>query len=365
MLMAGRALAKTAPSDSWITTKVKMQLLTTDDVSGIDVNVDTTDGVVTLQGPVSDQGERDRTIARAKSVDGVRGVRDLLEIVPPAHASVIEAKDDAIHDQVSRGLLNDQALIGSSISIKSVTNGAVILGGSAKTLGAHAEAIRVARSVPGVRKVVSEIKSPDTLGDEDLWHPAAKEALKSDAKDAANAVDKAEKKPTAEAKDAQKDTAAEAKTASGSAADGWITTKAKMALWASSDVSSNDVSVDTRNGVVTLFGTVPSESVRDAAVTKVRGLDGVRDVKNQLQVVAKASEKVVDQNDDAIKTAVQDRMKERDDLRAAKLDVSVAKGVVKLTGPIPSQEERLTALSVARSTAGVRSVIDEMQVRVD
>ncbi len=364
MAMAGPALAKTTPSDSWITTKVKMQLLTTEDVSAVDVNVDTTDGVVTLQGPVSDQAEKDRTIARAKSVDGVRGVRDLLEIVPPGHASVIEAKDDAIQDQVSRGLLNDQILIGSSISIKSVTNGSVVLGGSAKTLGAHAEAIRVARSVPGVRKVVSEIKSPDTLGDQDLWHPEAKEAQKPVSTDAASA-DKAEKKAQTEAKDAQKDTAAAASTASGSAADSWITTKAKTTLWADSDVSSNDVSVDTRNGVVTLFGTVPSEAVRDAAVTKVRGLDGVRDVKNQLQVVSKASEKVVDQNDDAIKTAVKDRLKGRDDLRASKVDVSVAKGVVKLAGRIPSQEERLTALSVTRSTAGVHSVIDDMQVQAD
>ncbi len=337
LLLADRpALAKTAPSDSWITTKVKMKLLTTDDVSGTDVNVDTTDGLVTLQGPVSTQAEKDRTVKMARSIDGVRDVRDLLEIVPQSHASVIEAKDDVIHDQLSRSLDNDPRLQGSAIAIKSVTNGAVVLGGTAKTLGAHAQALVDARRIPGVRKVESQIASPDMLGDDDLWHPEVKEA--------------------------QKDATVAAKGATGQVADGWITTKAKMALWTSADVSSSDVNVDTRDGVVTLFGTVPTEAVRGLAVQKVRGLDGVRDVKNQLQVVSKTIEKAVEQSDDSIKDSVKARLDGRDDLKSGKIEVSVAKGVVQLGGTIPSQEQRLTAVYLARSATGVRSVIDEMHL---
>ncbi len=344
LLTADLVSAKTAPSDSWITTKVKMQLLTADDVSGTDVNVDTRDGLVTLQGPVSTQAEKARTVKLARGIEGVRDVRDLLEIVPQAKASVIEAKDDVIRDKLSKDLNDAARLQDSAIAIQSVTNGTVVLGGKATTLGDHAEALRLARRTPGVRKVESQIVSPDTLGDEDLWHPEAKEAAKV-----------AEK----EAKDAE----VAAKGASGQVSDSWITTKAKIALWTSPDITSDEINVDTRDGVVTLFGTVTTDTVREVAVQKVRAVDGVKDVKNQLQVVSVATEKGVEHADEAIKGAVNSRLADRGDLNAAKIEVSVAKGVVQLKGTVASQEQRLTALSQARMVAGVRSVIDELHIQ--
>lgn len=347
LLTAEVVSAKTAPSDSWITTKVKMQLLTAEDVSGTDVNVDTRDGLVTLQGPVSTQAEKARTVKLARGIEGVRDVRDLLEIVPQAKASVIEAKDDVIRDSLAKNLNDDLRLQDSAIAIQSVTNGTVVLGGKAKTLGDHAEALRLARRTPGVRKVESQIVSPDTLGDEDLWHPEVKEAA-----EAAKVAD-------AEANDAK----VAAKGASGQVSDSWITTKAKIALWTSPDITSDEINVDTRDGVVTLFGTVTADAVREVAVQKVRAVDGVKDVKNQLQVVSVATEKGVEHADDAIKGAVTSRLADRGDLNAAKIEVSVAKGVVQLKGTVASQEQRLTALSQARMVAGVRSVIDELHIQ--
>ncbi|MBK7974902.1 MAG: BON domain-containing protein [Deltaproteobacteria bacterium] len=344
LLLADVVSAKTAPSDSWITTKVKMQLLTAEDVSGTDVNVDTRDGLVTLQGPVSTAAEKARTVKLARGIEGVRDVRDLLEIVPQSKASVIEAKDDVIRDRLSKDLNDAARLQDSAIAIQSVTNGTVVLGGKAKTLGDHAEALRLARRTPGVRKVVSQIVSPDTLGDEDLWFPEVK----------------AEKVAEAEAKDAQ----VAAKGASGQVSDSWITTKAKLALWTSPDITSDEINVDTRDGVVTLFGTVTPDAVREVAVQKVRAVDGVKDVKNQLQVVSVTTEKAVEHADDAIKSAVTSRLAERGDLNAAKIEVSVAKGVVQLKGTVASQEQRLTALSQARMVAGVRAVIDELHIQM-
>ncbi len=55
-----------------------------------------------------------------------------------------------------------------------MTQGVVLLGGTAKTLSAHLRAVEVVAAVPGVRRVASEIQSPDTLADEEIWRaPAA------------------------------------------------------------------------------------------------------------------------------------------------------------------------------------------------
>jgi hypothetical protein len=47
----------------------------------------------------------------------------------------------------------------------------------------------------------------------------------------------------------------------------------------------------------------------------------------------------------------------------ASIHVEVADGVARLTGTVPSQSDRLTALTVARSTDGVRSVIGDLTVK--
>lgn len=66
-------------SDSWITAKVKSVLLYNRTVDGSDINVDTTDGVVSLHGLVDSTRERERAIELAGSVKGVKLVNDVLE----------------------------------------------------------------------------------------------------------------------------------------------------------------------------------------------------------------------------------------------------------------------------------------------
>lgn len=68
-------------SDAWITTKIKVALLTTRDLSSRNIHVDTVDGRVTLYGTVSSPTEKAEAEQSLKSVDGVREVRDFLQIV--------------------------------------------------------------------------------------------------------------------------------------------------------------------------------------------------------------------------------------------------------------------------------------------
>lgn len=65
-------------SDAWITTKVKSALLYNRHVDGTDINVDTEQGSVTLQGHVDSDYERNKAIAIARSVKGVKSVKSEL-----------------------------------------------------------------------------------------------------------------------------------------------------------------------------------------------------------------------------------------------------------------------------------------------
>ena len=60
--------------DAWITTKVKSQLLADSDVKGLDINVSTKDGVVTLAGRVPTTAMRDKAVSVAQGVKGVKKV---------------------------------------------------------------------------------------------------------------------------------------------------------------------------------------------------------------------------------------------------------------------------------------------------
>ena len=326
---AGPASAAQAP-DAWLTTKVKMALLVAEDVSATAVRVDTLDGKVTLYGTVSSADEKARAERAAQSVKGVKDVRDLLQVVDKPRQESAAVADDALSAAVEKRLAADPALQGSKIKVKSVNRGVVLLSGKAETLSAHLDALEVARATPGVKRVASEIESPDTLADNEIWH----------------------------------DTKGEPKKSAGNVAqDAWITTDAKVRLIANSDTPARDINVDTLAGVVTLFGTVPTEAARRAAELEVKKVDGVKSVENDLQVVPEVSAGVVEHQDERVKAAIEKSLKARDDLSDAKIDVEVANGVVRLTGKVRSQSDRLTALTLARNTDGVRSVVGDLKVK--
>ena len=72
--MTGRQSPGAAVSDSSITTKVKSSLLADSMVGALAIDVDTTEGVVSLNGIVNSEQERARAIQVAQSVSGVKRV---------------------------------------------------------------------------------------------------------------------------------------------------------------------------------------------------------------------------------------------------------------------------------------------------
>ncbi len=60
--------------DSWITTKVKADLLAAEATKGLDINVTTTNGIVTLSGKLDSKAEVDQAVALARAIKGVKSV---------------------------------------------------------------------------------------------------------------------------------------------------------------------------------------------------------------------------------------------------------------------------------------------------
>jgi hyperosmotically inducible protein len=69
--------------DPGITAAVKTKMLADTTVSGLKIDVDTTDGVVVLAGNVASAAEKRRAIEIARETDGVKSVKDQLKIVKP------------------------------------------------------------------------------------------------------------------------------------------------------------------------------------------------------------------------------------------------------------------------------------------
>ena len=66
-----------------------------------------------------------------------------------------------------------------------------------------------------------------------------------------------------------------------------ITAKVKAAIFAESGLKTLQISVDTKNGVVTLSGTVNSQSNSDMAKALAGAISGVKSVDNKLAIKPK------------------------------------------------------------------------------
>ena len=145
--------------------------------------------------------------------------------------------------------------------------------------------------------------------------------------------------------------------------DGWITTKTKLALIADKRTSGFATDVDTQNGTVTLSGKVDTAEAKSAATEVARGIDGVKSVDNQLQVVPDAKRKEINAADDKIEDAIKTALKNDPKLKDASLTAKSNAGVVTLNGSVDTPSQLVDAAQAVSKVAGVKSV-DSKQVAV-
>lgn len=155
-LVAAPATA-VAQQDAWVTMKTKIALMTADNVSTSDLNVDTVNGAVTLHGKVESAAEKANAETVAKGIDGVKSVQNLLQVVAPSQEKRTEASDKDVEDRVKAAFMADAAVKDSGISVTSVNKGVVLLSGKAKNLEGYLKAVETARGVAGVRRVATQV----------------------------------------------------------------------------------------------------------------------------------------------------------------------------------------------------------------
>jgi osmotically-inducible protein OsmY len=159
MVVAGAGAARADVKDSWITTKSKIALLTTDGFSVNGANVDTINGNVTIHGKVETAADSTKAEATVRKVSGVKTVKNLLQVVPAHAKDRVAAKDSDVKERVEASLKTDAKM--ADVKVASVNNGVVLLSGKAENLGEKLRAIENAYTVNGVWRVASEIESTE------------------------------------------------------------------------------------------------------------------------------------------------------------------------------------------------------------
>jgi hyperosmotically inducible protein len=157
LVVAAALPARADVSDSWITTKAKIALLTMDGFSVNGANVDTTDGNVTMHGKVATTADRTRAEDTVRKVSGVKSVKNLLQVVPGNVKEAVAANDSDVKERVEASLKADIKM--KDVNVASVNNGVVLLSGKTANVTENLRAIENAYSVDGVHRVASELQT--------------------------------------------------------------------------------------------------------------------------------------------------------------------------------------------------------------
>lgn len=140
--------------------------------------------------------------------------------------------------------------------------------------------------------------------------------------------------------------------------DSWLTARTKITLYADKRVKGGQVGVETLNGTVRLYGKVDSQEARTAASSIAGGIEHVKAIKNDLQVVTPRARKMIDISDQEITRMVESRLAKIAHL--TEVAVRTDDGVVMLTGTATSIGASARASELARDVPGVRAVKNEL-----
>ena len=127
--------------------------------------------------------------------------------------------------------------------------------------------------------------------------------------------------------------------------------------------AASHVNFTSFNQRLLITGEVPSEEARAAIGEQAAKVLGVKDVINET-AVAPASSLSARSNDSYITSKVKARLVDEKNISANHIKVVTENGIVYLMGIVTEREARV-AVAVARTTEGVRKVVNVMQVMSD
>lgn len=154
--------------DANVTAKVKSQLLWNSNTDGLDITVETHDGVVMLSGYVKSDAESQLAEQIARNTNDVREVKNQLQIdkqkIPLDVAAERKTEEAAqkitdgwITTKVKSALLYNRTVDGTDINVDT-KDGVVSLRGHVDSDFERKQAIAIASNVKGVKSVTDELK---------------------------------------------------------------------------------------------------------------------------------------------------------------------------------------------------------------
>jgi hyperosmotically inducible protein len=239
-------------ADVAATTKVKAAFGLSKRVSAYDINVSTTDGIVTLTGLVPSEDVKSLAGEIARDTQGVRQVNNEIRIDPAAQPTSESARveDLEIRTSILESLARSPELGGKNIDVK-VENRIVTLSGGVDTTAQRNGAEQTARAVDGVAGVTNNltVANPQAVTEP----PAAA--------------------PTTA------DTNAE------------LATRVEFELYRTQAFDTLTMKIKADEGAVTLAGTVRSVAEQLLAERIAQAVPGVKQVKNELKVASAPARK--------------------------------------------------------------------------
>jgi len=124
-------------------------------------------------------------------------------------------------------------------------------------------------------------------------------------------------------------------------------------------LKDDDIKIQSKDGVVTLTGSVSEESHKSLAEETVADLPGVKSVDNRLEV---KGERPAENSDAWVHMKVKTALLFHRSVSGFKTEVTVKDGVVTLRGEATSQAEKDLTTEYAKDVEGVKDVKNEMTV---
>jgi len=141
-------------NDALLTTEVKAKLITVDINSTASLGVRVSGGVATLTGSVRTPAARAKTVAAARSVKGIREVRDELRIDPRVPDIGQRLSDAALAGRIAGAIFTQTGTTGVKVDVH---NGVVTLSGHINDPKVRTAAVDTPRNTSGVRSVTDDM----------------------------------------------------------------------------------------------------------------------------------------------------------------------------------------------------------------
>jgi len=142
--------------------------------------------------------------------------------------------------------------------------------------------------------------------------------------------------------------------------DDQIVSSAKKSYVFKHNLKDDDIKIQSKDGVVTLTGSVSEESHKVLARETVAGLSGVKRVDNRLEV---KGQNIAAENSDAwLITKVKTSLLFHRSVSATATEIDAKDGIVTLRGDAASQAQKDLTTEYAKDVDGVKGVKNEMVV---